>query len=276
MRLHEEFKLYETMWDDSVEQNTADENISYDALKNQLIDYYLEKGFDKDAEVLKGYSIVPQTNQLRNTSVANIGVNPKYIYIQPELAEPDNFTLTAAVIRFELAFIILNISTIDAKLGRATEQTIKSALKAVRARLTNEELTILSDFKLGGRSWGLSESTNISMLKESSTSIDAKKLYDEVYNTVESCLQRIGLRVFCEDSYDNSYDNGEAMYYELQWNFSKVRNATKAESAINTDLSKLGVQYGIDISGGFDADVLADEGLINLVVAYELPYDCVA
>lgn len=100
-----------------------------------------------------------------------------------------------------------------------------------------------------------------------------EKLYAEVQATVDSCLQHLKLDKYCEDSYDNSYDDGDAMQYELLWNFNKVPNQTKLQSALDAALLNICTAYGVDISVTVDDDMLADEGYINLLVAYEIPYN---
>jgi hypothetical protein len=130
--------------------------------------------------------------------------------------------------------------------------------------------TVHEEFKLYENMWESADET--AKLQESASSIDEEQLYAEVQTTVDSCLQRLKLARYCEDSYDNSYDDGAAMQYELLWNFSKVPNQTKLESALNAALLGICTNYGVDISVSVDDEVLADEGYVNLLVAYEIPY----
>ncbi len=156
-----------------------------------------------------------------------------------------------------------------AKLNRYLEININFFWRLIMKKVTN--LKLHEEFKLYENMW---EESRVA-LSENSSAIDEKRLYAEVQTTVERCLQRLKLDKYCEDSYDNSYDDGNAMQYELLWNFSKVPNKAKLQSILEKALHNINDTYNIYISVTVDDEVLMDEGYINLAVAYEIPHNMI-
>ena len=137
MKLHEEFKLYENMWDnlDVAETAEATETVDiFENLKTALIDSFTTKGYSEEVEILEKCTIrssfeLPWGG--KDTIVMLTTDNN--LYIHPSLAKPENFDKASLAVRIEFAYVILGIHMTPDKRDFAS---VRSAVAAVRARLT--------------------------------------------------------------------------------------------------------------------------------------------
>lgn len=147
-----------------------------ETLRNALIDKYTTAGFTDDADLLSGYSF----KKLPEVVVA-IDANKDTVYINPELALPENLDLAAATVRHELGYIILGYA-----FGHAPTD---NAVQKVSGRLTPEEQSLVSSFTLGGVDYVLNAGAEYN-LSEALTE-DQKELFRDAHATVDTDLDAI-------------------------------------------------------------------------------------
>jgi hypothetical protein len=107
-------------------------------VRDGIIDSYLANGFDDDADLLSGYSL--EAN--RNVMCLVVDSSKDTVFVNPELLRPENLELVAALIRFELGYILIGVGG-----GRPPK---KQEVAKVKARLTPAEQQLISAFTLGG------------------------------------------------------------------------------------------------------------------------------
>lgn len=151
MKLFEEFKLVENMWD-SLDVAEADETVDiFENLKAALIDSFSAKGYREEVEILEKCSIrssfdLPWGGK---DTIVMLTTDNK-LYIHPELAKPENFDKASLAVRIELAYLILGIRMTPDKRDFAS---VRSAVAAIRARLTKEEIRLAKNFVVDGKQY---------------------------------------------------------------------------------------------------------------------------
>lgn len=235
MKLHEEFKLYETMWDeptgiiaivyagdfrneDRLEQEAAKAKPVHTIVTNSFTDFIRQYTNVIDKTHIKLYTDAEGKAELENACV-DMPVNMK-----------------------------------------------KEIFSAV---------TLLEWHAANSHNKTMGSSTKTSANSAIAQTIDAKKIYVEIFEAVDYEVD--GIKI---DSYDNSYDIGTEMHYELQWNLKNDPedpiDIDYYKSVLKISLDQLLKSKGYDtivkIDIDFDIDTLSYANVINLTISYNLPY----
>lgn len=151
MKLFEEFKLYETMWQES---ETTKANNSLENLKAALIDSFSAKGYTDEVAILNKCTLKDTTEIKRRMADGYelpivMLTTDNTLYLHPALAEPENFDKASLAVRVEFAYKILGINLSN----KSDFADVRRGLAAIRARLTKSEIALAKNFVLDGKQY---------------------------------------------------------------------------------------------------------------------------
>ena len=292
MKLHEEFKLWENMWEQPLkEDNIADLK---KGIKAEIAEYEAEKAADPDnawdydkkikaakaelAELNRKYPTpaIAKKQELaaqKAQTVKNINYALYYTFSKNNKELNNKFGCPSYESVYGKGWFITVSRVLD-------QQAIKEFEDACATVGIKAKFSGTHEIKYGHYKIKTLFSVDLNNLKlpdirklrygilEENVASTEEALYNSVRSCVDTCIMQLKLDRACTDSYDNS--DGDEGYYELQWNFSNLPNQSKVETAIATALAEIENDFGVEIGFTIDDEILADEGLINLVVSYEL------
>lgn len=210
MKLYEEFKLYENMWE------STDSSNAYEDLRVKLIDEFSAKGFTQEVAILENCTL--SASPYADLVIA-LKDTKDVLWVHPELTKPENFDKACVAVRVELAYPILDIKITDSK----NTAEVKKALDTIKARLTPEEVEVANNFNLAGKHYtGLEVGTPLEESRLQKTEDVLSENKDTIYSFDLDAYNSSKDKMYTDKNNLSSYDVEGGYPYQFKGTYNEV------------------------------------------------------